>query len=58
MAAEKSSVNTTKMPTASKVELRSPTDVSSYMATTGRTSRMKITSVMMRPTNLSIRDCE
>jgi hypothetical protein len=58
MAAEKSSVKTTNIPTASKVELRSPIDVSLYMATTGNTSRMKIMSVMIRPTNFSIRDWE
>ena len=58
IAAEKRSVKITRMPTASKVELRSPTDVNLYIATTGRTRRMKMIKVIMRPTNLSMRDCE
>jgi hypothetical protein len=58
MATEKSSVNTTNIPTASKVELRSPIDVSLYIATTGKTSRMKMMSVIIRPTNFSMRNWE
>lgn len=58
IAAENSSVKTTKIPTASNVELRSPTEVILYIATTGRTSNTKIMSVMIKPTSFSIRDCE
>jgi hypothetical protein len=58
IAAEKSSVNTTSIPTASNVELRSPTDVNLYIATTGSTSRTKMMSVMINPTNFSMRVCE
>ena len=58
MAAEKSSVKTTRMPTASKVEFRSPMQVSLYMATTGRTRSMKMISVMIRPTSFSMRSVE
>jgi hypothetical protein len=58
IAAENSSVKTTRIPTASNVELRFPTEVSLYMATTGKTRRMKMIIVMMRPTSFSMRDCE
>jgi hypothetical protein len=56
IAAEKSSVKTTRIPTASKVELRFPREVSLYIATTGRTRRMKMIRVIMKPTSFSIRD--
>jgi hypothetical protein len=58
IAAEKSSVKTTNIPTASNVEFRSPTEVNLYMATTGRTRRMKMIRVMISPTSFSILDCE
>lgn len=58
MAAQNSMVKTTRIPTASKVEVRSPTEVNSYMATTGNTSRIKMMSVMIEPTSFSIRDGE
>lgn len=58
MAAENRSVKTTRIPTASKVELRSPTEVSWYIATTGKTNKTNIITVMISPTSFSIRDCE
>lgn len=53
MAAEKSRVNTTSRPTASMVESRLGTEVSLYIATTGRISRMKMMKVMISPTSFS-----
>ena len=58
MAAEKSIVKTTRIPTASNVLLRFPILVKLYIATTGRTRRTKMTNVMIRPTSLSMRDAE
>ena len=58
MAAENSRVKTTSTPMASKVEFLSPMLVRRYIATTGKTSRMKIIIVIMSPTNFSIRDEE
>jgi len=60
IAAENSRVKTTRIPTASKVEweVRSPTLVSLYMATTGSTSSTMMINVMTRPTSFSIRDEE
>lgn len=58
MAAENSRVNTTSTPMASNVESLCPILVRRYIATTGKTSRMKIIIVIMSPTNFSIRDAE
>jgi hypothetical protein len=57
IAAEKSSVNTTRTPMASKVPVCPvPKLVSLYIATTGRTRSTKMMLVMIRPTKASTRD--
>lgn len=58
IAAEKRSVNTMRTPMASKTPVRVPKLVSSYIATTGSTSNMKMIQVMSKPTKLSIREEE
>lgn len=56
IAAEKSRVKTTRIPTASNVESRSPIDVSLYKATTGSTRSTNMINVMIRPTSFWMRD--
>jgi hypothetical protein len=57
IAAENKSVKTTRTPMALKVDCAVVAiAVSSYIATTGNTSKTKIMAVMMRPTNVSTRD--
>ena len=58
IAALNSNVNTTNIPIASKVDVRSPILVNFYIATTGRTRRTKIVKVRMRLTSVEIREGE
>jgi hypothetical protein len=55
IAIEKRKVKTMRIPKASKVEFRLPIVVSSYIATTGRMRRMKMSIVMIMPASLAIR---
>jgi hypothetical protein len=51
---ENNNVNTTRIPTASNVGFRFPMLVNLYIATIGRTSRMKIIIVIIMPTRVRI----